>query len=509
LRNLCGPLRDNNFIYLKLSGKYFLILFLFLPVISFSNFDFNANCQQAMQAVLDLRILDARKLIEDEKKLHPQNGYTIYLQHYSECIELIATEDVKVYEKLINSYSDRMDQMDRLDDGTPVNSWLQAEMLFQTGLAQVKFGTRINGVTKMLSAYERIKDHRKKYPDFWQNRKLTGVFNIILNNIPPFIRWAADLFGYTGDSVLGLYQLQDYGEHAISIPGLAEESVIMANLGFLLARQEEEAFRFMNAQDPSLLKLTLVRYLYSNSASFVYRNDLTLQMLDGIHQDQLQVSFYAIPYALGRCKLNHLEKDAKVYLEDFLDNYTVLDYKKAACNRLSYCYLLEGNMQKYLEYKERVATVGQTLRDRDQEALLESTTEIVPHTGLLKARLLCDGGYFEDAMGIMKSINPDQLTEESYRLEYHYRMGRILQLSGKPEQAIPELVEAYNDGKSSPYTYATRAALYLGKIYEARKDYSTASHWYQQCEEVYSSVHTTEGVKEEAEKGVKRLRNKS
>jgi hypothetical protein len=490
---------------------FFCILtsvFYLLPGKISANFDFNANCQQAMQAVLDLRILDARKLIEEEKKLHPQNGYTIYLQHYSECIELIATEDIKVYEKLINNYSDRMDRLYRLDDGTPVNTWLQAEILFQTGLAQVKFGTRINGVTKMLSAYERIKDHRKKYPDFWQNRKLTGVFNIILNNIPPFLRWAADLFGYTGDSVLGIYQLQDYGDHARNIPGLAEESVIMANLGFLLARQEEEAFNFMKAQDPALLKLTLVRYLYSNSASFVYRNDLTLQMLNGIHRDELQVSFYAIPYALGRCKLNHLEKDAKVYLEDFLDNYTVLDYKKAACNRLSYCYLLEGDMQKYREYKEKVATIGQSLRDRDQEALLESTTEIVPHTGLLEARLLCDGGYFEDALGIMKSINPDQLSEASYRLEYHYRLGRILQLSGHPEQAIPELVEAYNDGKSLPYTYATRAALNLGKIYEEKKDFSIASQWYQKCEEVYSSVHTTEGVKESAEKGIRRVKGK-
>ncbi len=34
-----------------------------------------------------------------------------------------------------------------MDDGSPYNSWLQAEILFQTGLAQVKFGTRINGVS--------------------------------------------------------------------------------------------------------------------------------------------------------------------------------------------------------------------------------------------------------------------------------------------------------------------------------------------------------------------------
>ncbi len=52
----------------------------------------------------------------------------------------------------------------------------------------------------MLSSYKRIKEHRQKYPQFWQNQKLTGIFNIILNNIPPFLRWAADIFGFNGDS---------------------------------------------------------------------------------------------------------------------------------------------------------------------------------------------------------------------------------------------------------------------------------------------------------------------
>jgi hypothetical protein len=479
-----------------------------LPDRSHANFDFNPNCQKAMQEILDLKIKDARVLIAQEKSKNPGNGFAIYLEHYSECIELIVTEDIKVYEKLIDSYEGRMEQMDELDDGTPYNSWLQTELLFETGLAQVKFGTRINGVYKMLSSYERIKAHRREYPDFWQNRKLTGVFNVILNNIPPFLRWAADIFGFTGDTVLGLYQLQQYGEKARQIPGLAEESVIMANLGYLLARQEEEAFKFMSAQDPELLNLTLVKYLYSNAASFVYRNDLTLKLLSEIHQKDLQVNFYALPYATGRCKLNHLEPDAKVYLEKFLDDFSLLDYKKAACNRLSFCYLLEGNMQKYEEYKAKVFTIGQALRDRDNEAILESSEKLVPHIGLLKARLLCDGGYFADALAIMKTINPELLGEESYRLEYHYRMGRILQLSGKPEQAVPELAMTFNAGKSAPYTYATRAALNLGRIYEDKKDYALATQWYQRCEEVYSSEHTTEGVKDEAEKAIKRVRNK-
>jgi hypothetical protein len=476
---------------------------------SYSNFDYNANCQQTMQAIFDLRLKDARAMIEKEKASHPENGFTIYLEHYCESIELIATEDVKVYEHMIDNYEDRMARMDKLDDGSPYNGWLQAEILFQTGLAQVKFGTRINGVYKMLSSYKRIKAHRQEFPEFWQNQKLTGMFNIILNNIPPFLRWAADIFGISGDSMLGIYQLEEYGKKALSFPGLAEESVIMTNLGYLLMKNEDQAFKFMAVQDPRILNLVLVKYLYSNAASFVYRNDLTIKLLSEIKLDKLQVSFYAIPYSLGRCKLNHLEKDAKLYLEDFLNDYSVLDYKKATCNRLSYCYLLEGNLQKYQEYRAKVATVGQDLRDRDQEAILESSEPLIPHIGLLKARLLCDGGYFTMADSVMNTINSVSLNQPAYQLEYFYRKGRIFQFTGQPELAIKEFTQAYYLGKALPSTYATRSALQLGVIYEGMKDYRSASDWYAKCIEVYSDSYTTAGVKDSAEKGEKRVRGKT
>jgi hypothetical protein len=504
-----------NYILTTFFRKYTFILFcllafvfLIFPRSASANFDYNSNCQQAMQAILDLKTRTAREILQKENAVNPQNGFTVYLEHYCECIELIATEDINIYEKIINNYSKRMEEMDRMDDGSPYNAWLQAEMLFQTGLAQVKFGTRANGVYKMLSSYERIKDHRKKYPQFWQNQKLTGIFNIILNNIPPFLHWAADIFGFSGDSGLGIYQLQQYGIKAREVPGLAEESVIMTNLGFLLSRQEVEAFKFMNAQDPAVLKLNLVKYLYANAASFVYRNDLTLKLLTEIHQNDLQVNFYALPYITGRCKLNHLEKDARKYLEDFMDDYTVLDYKKAACNRISYCYLLEGNMQKFEEYREKVATVGQALRDRDREALIESGSSLIPHTGLLKAQLLCDGGYFSQADSILKSIDPNLLSQTAYKLEYYYRKGRICQLTGKTDLAINEFNEAFYQGSSLPYAFATRSALQLGNIYEDMKNYPLSLQWFENCLHTYNSSYADDGVEQMAEKGIKRLKAK-
>ena len=483
-------------------------LFILLSFQSYSNFEYNPNCQQAMLAILDLKTQTAREILQLEKKANPQNGYVIYLEHYCESIELIVTEDEKIYEKLIDSYEARKEEMDKLDDGSPYNSWLQAEMLFHTGLAQIKYGTRISGVRKMLGSYNRIKDHQKEYPQFWQNQKLTGTFNIILDFIPPFMSWATDMFGYSGDSDLGISQLTQYYGKAKGIPGLAEESLLFTSLGYKLTWKESEGFSFLADQDKKLLQLTLVKYLFASAASFTFRNDLTLKIIDEIHQDELQVRFYGLLYITGRSKLNHLEKDALYYLERFINDYPGLDYKKDICNRLSYYYLIQGNVTKFEEYRSRVATIGQDLRDRDREAIVESRSGLIPHTGLLKARLLCDGGYFSQADSVIKSIDHGLLSHSAYQLEYYYRKGRICQLTGKTSMAIDEYLKTFNQGKSQPYTYACRSALQLGKIYEEMKNFPQALQWYENCLETYDDDHTADGVEQMADKGRGRVKKK-
>ena len=499
---------------MKIKKSSFLFFCLLTPVFCLlfssanASFRFSPTCQEAMQAILDLRFEDARLLISQERKINPDNGYIIYLEHYSEAIELIITEEPVLYKHLIDNYESRLERMEELDDGSPDFEWLHAEMLFQAGLAQVKFGTRVSGAAKIFSSYRKIRDHRQEYPQFWQNQKLTGMYNIIFDHIPGFMRWAADMFGLSGNAELGIYQLHQYCKASKYTPGLAEEAILITNLGYKLVQQEKEGLQFLQEQDIALLDLTLIKYLYASAATFTYQNDLALRLLGEIHQEEIQVHFYSLDYITGRCKLNHLEKDADVPFKKYLDTYPGLDYKKDICNRLSYYYLLQGNTAKYEEYRAKVAQVGQDLRDRDQEAILESQSALMPHVGLLKARLLCDGGYFGEADSILESIDPSRLAEKSYQLEYHYRMGRIEQLSGNADEAIIELTRCYNEGKDSPYTFATRAAFNLGKIYEEKQDYQNALLWNERCVDVFSSSHTTEGVSDSAEKGIKRAKAK-
>jgi hypothetical protein len=297
------------------------------------------------------------------------------------------------------------------------------------------------------------------HPDFYPNMKLSGMYFIMMDFIPQSMRWITDILGFEGDGEKGMALLKKYLGRVRQTPGLAEEAVIFINLAYKLTWQDAEGLKYLSDLDKSLSDVVLVNYLYASSASFAYNNDLALKRLGQIDRSRFQVPFYGIDYLTGRCMLNRLEPDANLPLENFLKYYTGEDYKKDACNRLSYYYLLQGDLKKYNEYKTMVSTVGRDLRDRDLEALEESRSQIVPHIGLLKARLLFDGGYFQKADSVMRDIPASTLSLLPYQLEFSYRKGRIDQVLGNMDQASIELKKAFEDGAGQPYTFATRAAL--------------------------------------------------
>jgi tetratricopeptide (TPR) repeat protein len=130
---------------------------------------------------------------------------------------------------------------------------------------------------------------------------------------------------------------------------------------------------------------------------------------------------------------------------------------------------------------------------------------ITPHIGLLKARLLFDGGYYMAADSVINSIPESSMLTLPYRLEYHYRVGRIYQMLGREAPAIASLQMAAMAGAGQPYTFSTRAALQLALIFEEQGDSHQALEWYRKCLEYYDAEHTPGGVADMAEKGMKRV----
>ena len=462
-----------------------------------------------MQAIFNLHTITARSILEKERRENPENYYALYLDQFSHAVEMMVLDEEKQFEEFYDRHFAYREIMDDKFTDSPYYLFVESQMTMYLGLATLKYGSRIRGAARVVSANNLLKENSTKFPAFWEDDQLEGLFNMAFANIPPVIRWATNMLGLRGDIDKGFQQLKDYHKKALAVPGLAEESIIAMIMAYKMKWEEKEGFRFLGGLDPSYHRVTLIGYFYANLASFSAQSDLALDVLANIDRKSLEVKFFAMDYLSGRCKLNRLDADADRYLLSYLEGFPGADYKKDACNRIAWHNLVHGNKTAYEAYLKKVAQVGSDLRDRDREAIAETNTGYTPHVNLLKARLLCDGGYYGRSWSELDQIASADLNFLPYRLEFHYRSGRLFQLQGDTEKAITEFFKVIGEGRDSPYTFATRAALQLGVIYEAKKDYAKAYEYYSLSQDLYDSDHSAEGVENMAEVGKERVKRKS
>ena len=95
----------------SLAAAFFLFI---VPGKLKAGFEYTPNCQEAQQQAFNLRTLDARATLRDEKHANPDNAYVIYLEQYCDIIDLIATDEEERYENLMDAYPARFEEMDRL-----------------------------------------------------------------------------------------------------------------------------------------------------------------------------------------------------------------------------------------------------------------------------------------------------------------------------------------------------------------------------------------------------------
>ena len=104
-----------------------------------------------------------------------------------------------------------------------------------------------------------------------------------------------------------------------------------------------------------------------------------------------------------------------------------------------------------------------------------------PNPLLLKARLLNDGGYHTDAYKLLSGKTDDDFPKEEEKLEFAYRVARILDDLNKPDDAIRNYLIAIKIGETRKEYYAARAAIQIAMIYENRNQKKLAISYYQKC----------------------------
>ncbi len=457
-------------------------------IISYSRaqkvYEFNSTCQQAYQEITKLRISSGLALVQKAKEQNPNNLIPLLLESYADFYVLFLNEDPKDFQERYPKFLQRIEALQSGPKSSPFYYYCLSNVRLHKAASAVKFGKMWDAGWDFRRAYQLIKENRKAFPTFSPNDLMYGALQAVIGTVPKGYKWIANLFGMRGSLAEGMKTVRGFTNSNDPWAKLFfnESAFIYTYLVFYIENKKEEALAFTQQRRLDLVNNHLHAYMAANLALNNKQSAFSENIILKRNRSDEYLKTGVWDFELGFTHLFHLEtQEAIKYLETFLANFKGKFYVKDALQKLSWAYYLQGNIAKAEEVRKRILQKGSTDSDADKQALKEAKTGKWPHLLLLRARLLSDGGYANDALALLQAKKEEDFSKEEDKLEFVYRMARIYDDLGKDEDAIRYYLTAIRMGEYRPEYFAARAALQTGYIYEKRGQKALAIQYFQRC----------------------------
>jgi tetratricopeptide (TPR) repeat protein len=357
-------------------------------------------------------------------------------------------------------------------------------------------------------AFHLLEDNSREFPSFVANRMGLGVLHAVVGSVPENLKWGASLSGMEGSITGGLEELQGVMKYAAKHPEFEfgqEAAVMYAFVLLYLGQQDDQAWAALKDARLDHRQNPLAAFLTASMCIRTGRNDEAISTLLAAPRGEGYHPFAYLDYLLGCAKLYRLDNDAEAYLKRYVNKHPGRHYIKECYRNLAWSRLLQGDQKGYFAYLDLVKSRGYSELDADAKALREAELREVPNLALLKARLLCDGGYFKRANDLLKTKGLQDFSTDRDLIELAYRQGRIYQGLGEAAKALREFDKTIAAGKAKPYYFACNAALQAGILCEKQGLVTKARQYFEQCLEMKPDEYRN-SLHQKAKAGINRLK---
>ncbi len=486
-----------------------LICLLFCATDVLANrFDYTTEAKTIYEKILSLRFREADILIARMKTNDPGNLIVYHLEDYIDFFTVYINENKQEFERLEKNRDKRLEAIKSGDKNSPYYLYLQADIRLHWALARLKFDGYATAFFEVNKAFKLLVENEEKFPDFVANKKNLGILHALVGTIPDNYRWAVEMFSSLEGTVdQGQQELRQVIQYAQHKPFIFEREtyIIYSYVMLFLGNDEDEAWQIINESNLDPQVNPMAAFVLANVGMRTGRNDHAIRILENRPRSRAFHSFPYMDFMLGQAKLQRLDKDAHLHLQAYLDNFNGNNFVKESYRRLAWHALVHGDTPGYKRYMQKVLTKGKAFTGGDESAMKEAQSGEVPHVGLLKARLLFDGGYYEKANAVLQQQSANALGSSKNRLEYYYRYGRVTHALEKYTEALQYYQRAIEIGRYEPWYYACRAALEQGNIYERKGDYKKAKAAFRDCISIRPDEHRTV-LHQQAKAGLARLK---
>lgn len=466
------------------------------------------RCKEAYQEILALRFDKASRLLELERELNANNSYVPFLENYIDFLSVFISEDESLFEKLEENKSRRIDQIKKLSKDSPWRNYFIGNINLQWAVARLKFKEYFTAAFEINRAYRNLESNNENFPDFLPNQISLGVLHIMIGLVPDKYQWLLNIINMEGDVLTGKNELKKVLANTSNNQTFSYlRNEVLFYQGFVelnIYPDKEELAYLLSELEKVEKENLLLSYLTINILMRTGNNDKVLFKFEQLPDSEDYFPFSYLNYLHAECWLRKLNtQQSATYYNSFLEGFNGQNFIKDAYRKSGWISLLENDSSQYRYLMTKVIDEGQNDVGQDKDAEREAIYGTIPNIELIKARLLFDGGYYQNADSLLMIIDSANLNKQE-SVELAYRKARTCHESGKIKLAIEYYSKTIEKGKESPRYFAANAALKLGEIYESSSNFQHAIFYYKLCLEMEFDEYE-DGIHSKAKAGLKRV----
>jgi hypothetical protein len=460
---------------------------LFLCTTAAQQITFEHSSQEvllAIEHISSLRLVKAKQLLAEETAKHPNNVACDYLNDCIDYYNLISDPDPSLFNVLEKNKSQRINRIQKLAATSPYKLYAEAEIHLHWSILKLYKHDYVSGAVELREAYQLLEKNNKLFPSFLPTKKSLGFIKALLGTLPDNYAWILNIVGLKGDYNEGIKLIQQF----LIQKKIPDEQLLdkqQADFYFTLLNfyfgSKQTAWEYCEPITQDYTSNLLSCYLRTFIAARTAHSDEAIACLNKRPRSSEYASFDELDYLIGYTKLNRLDNDGDIFLKKFVTFGHNNSLKKDAYRRLAWHHLIANDTAKYQIYKSLSYKQNAAKDDEDKIVDKDLQKGIYPHIGILKARLLFDGGYYEQAERMMSEINTSRFKGNHHAAEYYYRFGRIMQEQKKYSKAIEYFTQSIRIAEPLQYYMAPYSALQIGYINLKLGYVQTAKYYFEKA----------------------------
>lgn len=449
------------------------------------DFVFSPELVKAYSDIQKLRLEKARNILIEERGKKGENGFIPYLESYSDFFYFLVTDNQKDYAAFGKRQEARLEQLAKLSGASPYQRMMMAEIRLHSAFVKLKFGNRTSGSWDIIKANRLLGENLKLFPEFVPHLKALGLLHVMIGSVPEDYQWVARMMGLRGTVRQGLAELATvekesglFGKEA-RVTALLLHAYVLQPDERLIAKLKE-----MPYDEPDNL---LFHFLSASILMKRSQGEAALAILDRAPRSGEYVAFPFLHYMKAEVSLQkRLYSKAATEYDHFLNQTRGINYLKDSYFKKFLCTWLDNGMKPQAGLLSKVMSSGAMNVEADKHAQSNAERFLANKIDdgqkvLFEARYAFDGGFLTSALSVLEGVNEASFSHIQSKIEYNYRLGRILQQQGKTGEAIPFLKRALQMNQGYEYYFGASAALQLGYIYRKAGQPDTAAGFFKKA----------------------------